>query len=68
MNRLWIARDEDNKLYLYGHKPTRLGTTFKDEKDDGIHNGFLVKLPGDVFPEVTWENSPKQLMVKGGGL
>ena len=50
---LWLARDYDGALYLYGNKPKRNIPT----------NGFwygepYIMLPRDKYPEVTYENSP----------
>ena len=58
---MWIARDRNGELYIYTDKPTKNDKYgyFYDEDDgnfDHIWDGF--------FPEVTWENSPKELVVK----
>ena len=65
---LWIARDEDKKLWLYVKEPHRAATFFIEsdntyglemrieDREDG-----RVQLSSDLFPEVTWENSPQQL-------
>lgn len=49
---LWLARDDDGALFLYGHKPQRV-----------LYHGFwngepYMMLPDDYYPEVTYENSP----------
>lgn len=49
--RAWVARDEDNCLYLYSSKPTKstykwLDVTYK-----------FMALPNDSFPNVKWEDS-----------
>ncbi|MBR4552871.1 MAG: hypothetical protein IKO20_04025 [Bacteroidaceae bacterium] len=63
---LWIARDKDAKLWLYVKKPHRSTTVFVDSDltsymhiDD--REDSKVRLCPDLFPEVTWENSPQQL-------
>ena len=55
---MWVARDRDNKLYLYPRKPIR-------EKQSGIfsENEFC-EVNSKYFPEVTWENSPKEIAIK----
>lgn len=60
---IWIARDADGALYLYRHKPTKLrgAKRFIDKKDPAF---FISKLDKDLFPEVTWGNSPKKLKVE----
>ena len=55
---MWIARDRDGCLFAYKEKPTRrelLGIFYSEN---------LAPLPSDLYPEVTWENSPKELVVK----
>lgn len=71
---LWIARDEDKKLWLYVKEPRRATTFFVESSDtfesDNTHECEMriedrkdakVQLSSDLFPEVTWENSPQQL-------
>ena len=57
----WIARDENGVLYRYGKKP--IARKFKGKTfflpDDG--DDTMVKLDSNLYPEVTWENSPQQL-------
>lgn len=57
----WIARDKDGWPFLHSEKP------------QADHNGFFFsrngkgvgfKIPKDLFPEVTWENSPQQVELK----
>lgn len=55
---MWIARDENGLLYIYANKPIRRKGRFEDELDD------YEEIPEYYFPEVTWENSPKELVVK----
>lgn len=55
--RLWISRDkEDNYLYLFKEEPYLEGTSF--------YGKCVTYLDGDLFPEVTFENSPKQIELK----
>ena len=55
---MWIARDRDGGLYIYANEPTRSEYGFFYSEGDGEF------LPNVFFPEVTWENSPKELVVK----
>lgn len=57
-NTLWIARDSNGYLYLYDKKPFKRGLTFYAEDDD-----WACCLGKDLFPKVTFENSPKQLIL-----
>lgn len=60
--KLWIARDKDNTLCVYNNKPTL------SKEADGlwICDKFTTvnTLSEDYFPEVTFENSPKQVELK----
>lgn len=55
---MWIARDEDGCLYVYTSKPKRGKRFFEDE------DGFYRPIPPAEYPELTWENSPKELIIK----
>lgn len=58
-NVVWIARDEDGDLAIYENKPAQLedGTWYSKVYTYTYINKKL-------FPEVTFENSPKQLILK----
>lgn len=60
---MWIARDRNGDLNVYEKKPVRLKDYFGISAKE---NGFVAYLGinSDSFPEVTWENSPKELVVK----
>lgn len=55
---MWLARDKNNKLYLYPSKPKQSidhdGTNIWFPLDDW---GCL-QLDSELFPEVTYESSP----------
>ena len=55
--KLWIARDKNNGLYLYLDKPT-----CDDDYFYSLHDEMLI--PHQLFPEVTFENSPQQVEIK----
>lgn len=59
--KMWIARDRTNDVWFYKEKPH-----YNMEK--GRFEGKLILMPieGDIFPEVTFENGPKEveLMIK----
>ena len=55
--KLWIARDEDGDLYLYEREPNR-------EFDYFYSSYVYIRIDENLFPEVTFENSPKQVELK----
>lgn len=60
---MWIARDLDSKLYLYNNKP--LKATIRDKGyhiPQGEKKGYTVSK--ELFPEVTFENSPLEIEIK----
>lgn len=55
--KLWIARDYTGSLNLYAGKPIK-GTVCYYNVDDAM------ALNEDMFPEVTFENSPQEVELK----
>ena len=56
MSVLYVARDLDNRLFMYSVAPNK-------NDEEGIFvmtSGICLELPGTLFPEITYENSPKQ--------
>jgi hypothetical protein len=66
--RVWIARDKDGGLNMFRNHPVRNIDFFHNEVEEGeIHapeDADVWELPGNMLPEVTWENSPKIFIVK----
>ena len=60
--KLWIARDKDNSLFLYLNKPLINDDTFTVNWDEP--NWWDAQLINDMFPEITFENSPQMVEVK----
>lgn len=62
--KLWIARDEDGSLFLYRLKP-RLPLLDSKEKKFVVSDetqsivGEFMEIDSDLFPELTFENSPQ---------
>lgn len=55
--KLWIARDEDGDLYLYEREPIR--------EIDYFYSFYVsIKIDNNLFPETTFENSPKEVELK----
>lgn len=72
---LWIARDRDGGLYLYSGCPSRgkgidtgrfYANIGSEEIFDDVYAGYqrYFAIERNAFPEVTWENSPKELIIK----
>lgn len=55
----WIARDIDNTLHLFTSKPFR-----KVDHWISIDNAMDILLPKNLYPEVTWVDGPRELLVK----
>ena len=58
MSTLYVARDLDNRLFMYSAVPNK-------NDEDGIFvmtSGTCLELPGTLFPEITYENSPRQFI------
>ena len=54
---VYLARDKDGGLFMYRREPERMGSFFHIKIDDPVE---MWELPQTDFPEVTWENSPKE--------
>lgn len=57
---MWIARDKDGELFVYKQRPFRNGDVFNSAY--GMYG--MMAILNYEYPEVTWENSPKELVVK----
>ncbi len=63
--KFYIARDDDNALYLYTNKP------YLDKTINKISikryfmwdNGKCYELDNELFPEITVENSPQEIEI-----
>lgn len=71
METLWIARDKNGYLYLYNNKPIRNeefdSFEINDDESECINIVLYddnIELDSELFPEVTWENSPQQVELK----
>lgn len=58
--KLWIARNTDDTLVLFQSKPI-LGPDIIWEE---LLNEDCMYIEEYLFPEVTWENSPKEVELK----
>lgn len=57
---LWIARDKDGCLSLYTGRPVRLEIRQFFSPEDCCY----FDIDETMFPEVTWENSPKKVRIE----
>lgn len=53
---MWIARDKDGMICVYAVEPTRYETAF------GVEDDNWISLYPREFLEITWENSPVELI------
>ena len=60
MMKLWAARNKNNKLALYTEEPI----LYYNEYYEGPYKSQRIDLDEELFPEVTFENSPQQVEVK----
>lgn len=66
---LWIARDSNGELHLFGDKPERTvwweGTSSELECFDSEDGYLFYYFDNDKdYPEITFENSPQQVELK----
>lgn len=47
--KVWLARDEDGKLYVYKRRPSKVDNMW-------ISSDIELELHGDCFPSVKWED------------
>ena len=59
MKSIWLARDKNGELWGYLDKPIRGEEIFKIYGED---MGFSII--DNLFPEITWENSPVEFIKK----
>lgn len=65
--KLWIARDKDNSLSVCTHKPiyVKLFSSWSPPKEYYNNDtAFHVYIDENLFPEVTFENSPMIVELK----
>lgn len=59
--KLWIARNDGGTLELHQRKPSISKVTGKPV---WVNGGFVGFIFNDIFPEVTFENSPQEVELK----
>lgn len=62
--KFWIARDYDNTLWIFEKYPIKKENLFYPTSDITGKFTFYRSIPMDIFPEVTFENSPQEVELK----
>lgn len=62
--KLWIARDEDGSLWFFKEYPIKKENLFYPTTDITGKFTYYRSMPTDLFPEVTFENSPRMVEFK----
>lgn len=63
--KLWIARQRDNSLYLFTHKPILFcGRWCMNGTNQHYTTLWKNKVNDNLFPEITFENSPQEVELK----
>ena len=60
MNSIWIARDKTGFLWAYTEKPVEYNGSWIPSTDE-----FPYDIDERLFPELTWESEPIELVIKG---
>lgn len=58
--KFWIARDKDNDLRVFTSRPYQRNGIFMTEFD----NDDFIFIDSGMFPELTFENSPREVEFK----
>ena len=57
--KMWICREDDGALYLFERKPTKI--EIFDDTWMWMCDQGMMRIHKDIFPEVTFENSPMEV-------
>ena len=61
---LWIARDLDGTLWFFKEYPIKVEKLFYPTTDITGRLTYYHSIPTDMFPEVTFENSPQKVKIE----
>ena len=62
---LWIARDKGtNELWCYTDKPVLNTDSGMYSADFSLERTTSCEIPSELFPEVTFENSPQKVRLE----
>ncbi len=56
--KVWVARDKNNKLYMFNKLPIRSEEIWEPPMGPDI---YVFQIPKEWFPELTWADKPKQM-------
>jgi hypothetical protein len=59
---MWIAREENEDLYLFRHKPYKNHTYWYSDNENAKED--RIRIDRDLFPEITYYNSPKEVVLQ----
>ena len=60
--KMWIARDEDGRLFLFNAQPYRVDWKYPCKVWESEEDYMRIK--DELYPEVTFENSPMEVELK----
>lgn len=58
---MWVARDKDERLWLFIDKPKRSqihGWWEVDTQNSLLRDDDCMEISGELFPEIKWEDEP----------
>ena len=64
-NKLYVARDKDDALYIYLGYPTK--SDFEYRHGTSGNQACIGSLPNKLFPEVTFDGGPVELILSREG-
>lgn len=63
--KFWIARDIDETLWIFREYPIKKRRDIFPTTDiTGKKFTYYRSMPADIFPEITYENSPQEVELK----
>ena len=62
--KFWIARDKDETLWFFKEHPIKKENLFYPTTDTIGKITYYRSMPENLFPEVTFENSPQEVELK----
>ena len=62
--KFWIARDKDETLWIFEEYPIKKENIFYPTEDITGRLTYYRSMPTNIFPEVTFENSPQEVELK----
>jgi len=57
---MYLARDKNDSIYLFSIIPKRYNEVFLNQEGDYD----FCEIQSNLFPEVTWKNSPVEIELK----